>query len=65
MLTMVAIGAPLVLGYTLFVYRTFRGKGQLDQTSYWKSRLQNPSSGKIRNGPKGSTTGISQACSNK
>ncbi|MDX1331568.1 MAG: cytochrome d ubiquinol oxidase subunit II [Robiginitalea sp.] len=34
MLTIVAIGAPLVLGYTLFVYRTFRGKVQLDETSY-------------------------------
>lgn len=34
MLVMVAIGAPLVLGYTVFVYRTFRGKVQLDETSY-------------------------------
>ncbi|MBT9189464.1 cytochrome d ubiquinol oxidase subunit II [Zobellia russellii] len=34
MLTMVAIGGPLVLGYTFFVYRTFRGKVQLDETSY-------------------------------
>ena len=34
MLTIVAIGAPLVLGYTLFVYRTFRGKVELDETSY-------------------------------
>ncbi|NQU87805.1 MAG: cytochrome d ubiquinol oxidase subunit II, partial [Mariniphaga sp.] len=34
MLTIAAIGAPLVLGYTLFVYRTFRGKVKLDETSY-------------------------------
>jgi cytochrome d ubiquinol oxidase subunit II len=34
MLTIAAIGAPLVLGYTFFVYRTFRGKVQLDETSY-------------------------------
>ena len=34
MLTIVAIGAPLVLGYTIFVYRTFRGKVKLDETSY-------------------------------
>lgn len=34
MLTIVAIGAPLVLGYTIFVYRTFRGKVTLDETSY-------------------------------
>ncbi|WP_228853440.1 cytochrome d ubiquinol oxidase subunit II [Aegicerativicinus sediminis] len=34
MLTIVAIGAPLVLGYTAFVYRTFRGKVTLDETSY-------------------------------
>jgi cytochrome d ubiquinol oxidase subunit II len=34
MLTIAAIGAPLVLGYTLFVYRTFRGKVRLDDTSY-------------------------------
>ncbi|MCG8306687.1 MAG: cytochrome d ubiquinol oxidase subunit II [Cytophagales bacterium] len=34
MLIMVAIGAPLVLGYTLFVYRTFKGKVKLDETSY-------------------------------
>ena len=34
MLTIVAIGAPLVLGYTIFVYRTFRGKVRLDETSY-------------------------------
>ncbi|WP_053978310.1 MULTISPECIES: cytochrome d ubiquinol oxidase subunit II [Mangrovimonas] len=34
MLTIVAIGTPLVLGYTLFVYRTFRGKVTLDETSY-------------------------------
>lgn len=34
MLTIVAIGTPLVLGYTLFVYKTFSGKVQLDETSY-------------------------------
>ncbi len=34
MLIIVAIGAPLVLAYTLFVYRTFRGKVKLDETSY-------------------------------
>jgi cytochrome d ubiquinol oxidase subunit II len=34
MLTIVAIGTPLVLGYTIFVYRTFRGKVKLDETSY-------------------------------
>ncbi|MDG1573356.1 cytochrome d ubiquinol oxidase subunit II [Robiginitalea sp. M366] len=34
MLTIVAIGGPLVLGYTIFVYRTFRGKVTLDETSY-------------------------------
>lgn len=34
MLTIVAIGAPLVLGYTVFVYKTFSGKVKLDETSY-------------------------------
>lgn len=34
MLTIAGIGAPLVLGYTIFVYRTFKGKVQLDETSY-------------------------------
>ena len=34
MLTIVAIGAPLVAGYTIFVYRTFKGKVKLDETSY-------------------------------
>ena len=34
MLLFVAIGFPLVLGYTYFVYRTFWGKVQLDETSY-------------------------------
>ncbi|MBR9914702.1 MAG: cytochrome d ubiquinol oxidase subunit II [Algicola sp.] len=34
MLTFVVIGTPLVLGYTVFIYRTFRGKVQLDETSY-------------------------------
>jgi cytochrome d ubiquinol oxidase subunit II len=34
MLTIVAIGAPLVAFYTIFVYRTFRGKVKLDDFSY-------------------------------
>lgn len=34
MLIIVAIGAPLVLAYTIFVYRTFKGKVRLDETSY-------------------------------
>lgn len=34
MLGFVAIGGPLVLSYTYFVYRTFRGKVVLDETSY-------------------------------
>lgn len=34
MLTMAAIGAPLVLSYTAFVFWTFRGKVELDETSY-------------------------------
>lgn len=34
MLTIAAIGAPLVLAYTGFVFWTFRGKVKLDETSY-------------------------------
>lgn len=34
MLTISAIGGPLVLIYTIFVYRTFWGKVKLDETSY-------------------------------
>lgn len=34
MLTIAAIGVPLVAGYTYFVYRTFAGKVELDDTSY-------------------------------
>ncbi len=34
MLLMAAIGAPLVLSYTIFVYKTFWGKVKLDETSY-------------------------------
>lgn len=34
MLTITAIGFPLVLFYTVFVYRTFWGKVKLDETSY-------------------------------
>lgn len=34
MLIMTAIGGPLVLTYTIFVYRTFWGKVKMDETSY-------------------------------
>ena len=34
MLTIVAIGAPLLGAYFFFLYRTFNGKVQLDDTSY-------------------------------
>ncbi|MBU1010594.1 MAG: cytochrome d ubiquinol oxidase subunit II [Bacteroidetes bacterium] len=34
MLIMTAIGAPLVITYTVFVYRTFWGKVKMDETSY-------------------------------
>ncbi|MEL6274492.1 MAG: cytochrome d ubiquinol oxidase subunit II, partial [Bacteroidota bacterium] len=34
MLLMAAIGFPLVALYTWFVYRTFWGKVQMDETSY-------------------------------
>ncbi|MBU3659349.1 MAG: cytochrome d ubiquinol oxidase subunit II [Flavobacteriales bacterium] len=34
MMIIVAIGTPLVLGYTIFVYKTFSGKVKLDETSY-------------------------------
>lgn len=34
MLLFVAIGTPLILGYTFFVYKTFWGKVELDETSY-------------------------------
>ena len=34
MLTIVLIGAPLLGGYFLFLYRTFNGKVKLDDTSY-------------------------------
>ena len=34
MMIIVAIGTPLVLGYTVFVYKTFSGKVKLDETSY-------------------------------
>lgn len=34
MLTMAAIGLPLVIAYTVFVYRTFWGKVKLDEMSY-------------------------------
>lgn len=34
MLTIAAIGGPLVAAYTFFVYKTFAGKVELDETSY-------------------------------
>jgi len=34
MLTIAAIGTPLVLGYTAFVFWTFKGKVRLDEHSY-------------------------------
>ena len=34
MMIIVAIGTPLVLSYTFFVYKTFAGKVELDETSY-------------------------------
>lgn len=34
MLTIVAIGSPLLAGYFLFLYKTFNGKVMLDDTSY-------------------------------
>lgn len=34
MLTITAIGGPLVIAYTVFVYKTFWGKVKLDETSY-------------------------------
>ncbi|MEM9824547.1 MAG: cytochrome d ubiquinol oxidase subunit II [Bacteroidota bacterium] len=34
MLRFVAIGVPLIIGYTYFVYKAFWGKVQLDETSY-------------------------------
>lgn len=34
MLVMAAIGTPLVLSYTLFVFWTFRGKVKLNEMSY-------------------------------
>lgn len=34
MLTIAAIGTPLVLAYTIFVYSTFKGKVKMDESSY-------------------------------
>lgn len=34
MLIIASIGAPLIMTYTLFVYKTFKGKVKLDETSY-------------------------------
>ena len=35
MLIMAAIGIPLIATYTYFVYKTFWGKVELDEHSYW------------------------------
>jgi cytochrome d ubiquinol oxidase subunit II len=34
MLVIALVGMPIVLGYTVFIYRTFKGKVQLDEQSY-------------------------------
>ena len=34
LLLIVAMGLPLVLGYGIYVYHIFRGKGELDDESY-------------------------------
>jgi cytochrome d ubiquinol oxidase subunit II len=34
MLIIALVGMPIVLGYTVFIYRTFKGKVQLDEHSY-------------------------------
>jgi cytochrome bd ubiquinol oxidase subunit II len=34
MLVIALIGMPLVIGYTIFIYRTFRGKTRLGEDSY-------------------------------
>ncbi|MEM6801974.1 MAG: cytochrome d ubiquinol oxidase subunit II, partial [Bacteroidota bacterium] len=34
MMGFVAVGGPLVIAYTVFVYRTFKGKVELDEMSY-------------------------------
>lgn len=34
MLVLALIGMPLVIGYTIFIYRVFRGKVELDEHSY-------------------------------
>jgi cytochrome d ubiquinol oxidase subunit II len=34
MLIIALIGMPFVIGYTIFIYRTFRGKVHLDESSY-------------------------------
>lgn len=34
MLVMALVGMPLVIGYTIFIYRTFRGKVEIDEHSY-------------------------------
>ena len=33
MLTIAAIGVPLMVAYTIFVFWTFRGKVKIDETS--------------------------------
>jgi len=35
MLIIALIGMPLVIGYTWFIYRVFKGKVELTETSYW------------------------------
>ena len=34
MFVMALLGMPLVIGYTIYIYRTFRGKVELDEHSY-------------------------------
>ncbi|WP_421763246.1 cytochrome d ubiquinol oxidase subunit II [Ekhidna sp.] len=34
MLIIASIGVPLVVGYTTFVFWTFKGKVKMDETSY-------------------------------
>ncbi len=34
MLTIALIGMPLVIGYTIFIYRRFKGRVKLDEHSY-------------------------------
>jgi cytochrome d ubiquinol oxidase subunit II len=34
MLILALIGMPIVIGYTIFTYRVFKGKVQVDEHSY-------------------------------